>query len=57
MTKQTANKDLKSAPGLPASLNITKQNLINRLLDKKFGKTGKKITKDDCDSCGEKCFD
>ena len=33
------------------------QSLINSVLAKKFGKKNKKQTKDDCDSCGEQCFD
>jgi len=57
MSKQFLNKTLKPASDNSGSVNILRDKLIAKLLDKKFGKSGKKITKDDCDSCGEKCFD
>lgn len=33
------------------------QSLINSILEKKFEIKTNKNTKDDCDSCGEQCFD
>ncbi len=34
---------------------VKKEQLIEKLLDKKFGKNA--TIKDDCDSCGEACSD
>lgn len=38
----------------------TKEALINSILNRKFGKKGKRLLKDTCDdgdACGERCFD
>lgn len=38
----------------------TKEALVNYVLEKKFGKNGKLLSKNSCDdgdACGERCFD
>lgn len=46
---QKANTELKVSVGLRA--------VIDSVLDKKFNKKVNRNSKDDCDSCGEQCFD
>lgn len=54
-TKGAKNQIASQKPPLKPGAGL--KAMIDMVLDRKFGKDINNKLKDDCDSCGEKCFD